>query len=302
MPDDYMHDWLIEKTRHAVQALAGIAEYVNTIPDYREMDANGYPTRESGLAGDLHDALGNATKLLAYQSNMDWTPKDSDLIMKQGRVGYDQLCKRYGVYGPEDMFPLPVLPTDDPSPLGSLDAMEPHWSFATFDEQRPLRDSVTWRDAIFDEAQQRLSLTNAFEQTLRYALYPKGWLLISGPHGAGKSHLAGAMIRRVLEAERTARYLPAPDLRGRYTRADDPVWLEARSLLETTELLVLDNVNIGYHLVGDSYLEHILQARCRDRRPTVLIAVGRSELPVWIRDIVTEITLVASDYRLLLRR
>ena len=251
--DDDMHDWLIEKTRHVIQALAGIAEYVNTIPDYCEMDANGYPTREADLAGDLHYALGNATKLLAYQSAMDWTPKDSDLIMKQGRAGYDQLCKRYGVYGPEDMFPLPLLPTNDPSLIGSLNDLEPHWSFATFDEQRPLRGSVTWRDAIADEAQQRRSLTNAFEQTLRYALYPEGWLLISGPHGVGKSHLAGAIIRRVLKAERTARYLPAPDLRGRYTGADDPIWLEERSLLETTELLVLDNVNIGYHLVGDSY-------------------------------------------------
>jgi hypothetical protein len=114
MPDDDMHDWLIEKTRHVVWALAGIAEYVNTIPDYREMDANGHPTRESGLAENLHNALDKATKLLAYQSNIDWTPRDRDLIMKQGRVAYDQLCKRYGVNGPEDMFPLPGLPTDDP--------------------------------------------------------------------------------------------------------------------------------------------------------------------------------------------
>jgi DNA replication protein DnaC len=83
-----------------------------------------------------------------------------------------------------------------------------------------------WRDAIADEAQQRWSLINAFEQSLRYALYPKGWLLISWPHGVGNSHLAGAIIRRMLEAEWTARYLPAPDLRGRYIGADDPVWLE----------------------------------------------------------------------------
>ena len=111
------------------------------------------------------------------------------------------------------------------------------------------------------------------------------------------------MIRRVLEAERTARFLTAPDLRRRYTGADDPVWLEERSLLETTELLVLDNVNIGDHLVGDSYLEHILQARHRDHRPTVLSTVDqKNELPVWIRYIVTEVIMVASDYRPVLRR
>jgi hypothetical protein len=36
-------DWFLNKTQELIRALAGIAEYHNTLPDYRKEDDHGQP-------------------------------------------------------------------------------------------------------------------------------------------------------------------------------------------------------------------------------------------------------------------
>ncbi len=62
-------------------------------------------------------------------------------------------------------------------------------------------------------ADQQTALSNAYELAMRYADTPRGWLLLIGPYGSGKSHLAAAIAnyRMTVHAEQ-AMMITAPDL------------------------------------------------------------------------------------------
>ncbi len=292
-----MHNWSLEKTRNLVRSLAGIAEYLKTHPDYRDEDDYGRPTREAMLADYLYSALDKATALLASEAEVDWQATDRDLIMTRGEAGCRRVLARYGLNDPWEHHSHTSL-IQAPEPLvGSLDELHANWRFDTFDVNHPLHDVVAWQGLAFDAHAQRASLQHALEQAQQFAAQPQGWLLLSGPHSVGKSHLAGAIIQAVIDRGVFPRYLSAPSYAHRYLAADDPLWDTDQALLTHADLVVVDNLHIGYKLAWSAQLETFLRGRHRHQRPTVLVSTrSREDLPLWMVDVVTEVALVPADH------
>jgi hypothetical protein len=294
---------LVEKTHTILEALADIAEYINGLPNYREVDDNGFPNRESRLSSALHTAVHTTTMLLASTVNVQWQAIDRDRILRHGQVGLRQLLVRYGVIAP---LPIGIPPNDDPyqlRPLGLLDDLKATWTFAHFDVTRPLQGAVTWEDSVVDEERQRELLNRALEETSQYAAQPRGWLLIAGPCGAGKSHLAGAIIRQAVERGLAPLYLSALTIAYHYRSPNDPDWLADQPRLEGADLLVLDDLFLDERMVWNRYIEQLLRSRQRHARPTVLVATRpREHLPLWLSNAVTEVSVIISSYRRLRKR
>ena len=83
------------------------------------------------------------------------------------------------------------------SNLGALERM-------TFDSFLP--DGVALPEAI------RRALHDAFESSLCFAREPKGWLVVLGGYGAGKTHLAAAIANYNVALGRPALFVIVPDL------------------------------------------------------------------------------------------
>jgi hypothetical protein len=298
-------DWFLNKTQELIRALAGIAEYHNTLPDYRNEDDHGQPTREAIFSEYLTTAVYRATQIVAHEAEIGWKARDGDDILHQGQVGVRQVLKRYGLGLPWEISPVPAFIESQlqPKSLGSIDGLARHWTFATFDIARLLQGSITWDETMFDEHQQRELLKQAIKETYDYALHPQGWLLLAEPYGVGKSHLATAIIWEALNRGMVPLYLSALDIPDSYGSVANSEWLRAQPKLEMADLLVLDNLYLEDRLVWNRYIEKLLRARHREHLPTVLVSTrGQENLPAWLSNIVSEISVVASSYRQLPKR
>lgn len=60
--------------------------------------------------------------------------------------------------------------------------------------------------------EERENLRRAFEHALTYAEHPKGWFVLAGPHGAGKTHLAASIANYREEKHRAVEFVLVHDL------------------------------------------------------------------------------------------
>ena len=187
---------------------------------------------------------------------------------------------------------VPSQPSADEPPPEPIPVNDPVWQAEFFTRQRqaaariparfasktldnyqcPVKDK--WRKLLVHSARAYISgFTFKTE-------YPKG-LLMSGPVGSGKSHLAVAILKEVIAKGYTGLYYNSPDLmrdiratfdRGAETREDD--------LLEevtTTDLLVFDDV--GAERMSDFVMDRfylIINERYEGCKP-VLITTNLDE-------------------------
>jgi DNA replication protein DnaC len=119
--------------------------------------------------------------------------------------------------------------------LSSLQ-LHAHQTFGTWsqrhDEKLPARDQRT--------------LEEAFQEARAYAEKPEGWLLLQGPYGSGKTHLAAAIANYRESQGFPVLFVVVPDLLD-HLRAtfspDSPVTYDQRfEELRTAPLLVLDDL------------------------------------------------------------
>lgn len=108
------------------------------------------------------------------------------------------------------------------------------FQFRTFETRIPgLRD------------EERASLEAAFEAARRFAEEPQGWLVLQGPNGCGKTHLAGAIANRALEHGRSVFFAVVPDLldhlRASFAPGRETPYDELFERVRNADLLVLDD-------------------------------------------------------------
>jgi DNA replication protein DnaC len=181
--------------------------------------------------------------------------------------------------------------------LSNLEAFKT-MSFASF--------SVQGRLGLADE--QIRSLQYALSQAQQFAANPRGWLLLMGSYGCGKTHLAAAVANTCVEFGMQTIFLTVPDLldwlRYSYDATDDT--FERRfEELKNINLLVLDD--LGAHNSTNWAAEKLFQImdyRYLRKLPTVVTSnLELEDLDDRVRsrlqdpDLVTCVRISAPDYR-----
>jgi len=155
---------------------------------------------------------------------------------------------------------------------------------------------------------QATSLEMAFNQSQHYAKKLKGWLLLQGPYGCGKTHLAAAIANFVVEMGVPTLFLTVPDLLDtlRFSYDSESTTFEERfDEIRNAQLLVLDDFGTQ-NATGwaQEKLFQIINYRYINKLPLVVttnLALDEVEARIRSRladpELVTTCRINAPDYR-----
>ena len=113
-----------------------------------------------------------------------------------------------------------------------------------------------------------------YEHAKAYAEDPRGWLVLTGQSGSGKTHLAAAIANRVLESGRPVFFIFVPDLldhlRSTYAPSSETSFDQLFEQVRNAPFLVLDDLG-GHNSTpwAQEKLNQILNSRHSNRMPTV---------------------------------
>jgi DNA replication protein DnaC len=120
--------------------------------------------------------------------------------------------------------------------------------------------------------------TQAYQAAREFVADPKGWLVLSGSSGSGKTHLAAAIVNERIRLGQPAFYITAPDLldriRASFNTDSGTPYDEFFEQVRNAPLLVLDDLGIQS---GTSWakekLDQLLTSRFNAGLPTVVVTV-----------------------------
>ncbi|MEE9508177.1 MAG: ATP-binding protein [Anaerolineales bacterium] len=182
--------------------------------------------------------------------------------------------------------------------LSSLE-LHPKQTFGTFNfrqKENLLPDHIT-------------SLENAFKLAQAYSEDPSGWLVISGLHGCGKTHLAAAVANYRASQGHQVMFIMTPDLldhlRSTFSPNSSTSYDRLFDEIRSTNLLVLDDLRSkGASLWAREKLIQLIDFRYNSNLSTVITTAEKFEdidpsLQSRIRDerISTIVTISAPAYR-----
>ena len=128
----------------------------------------------------------------------------------------------------------------------------------------------------------------AYEAALAYAKQPQGWLVLIGPHGSGKTHLAAAISNHCIEQGHPVFFVHVPDLlddlRATYSPMSELSYSELFEQVNEAPLLVLDGLGAQSPTPwAQEKLQQIFNRRANAELPTVVTtAVDLAELDPYI--------------------
>ena len=149
------------------------------------------------------------------------------------------------------------------SNLGPLSRM----TFASADQEGRSDDPVSKR--LF---------TEAYAAALAYSELPSGWLVLTGPNGSGKTHLAAAIANHCIEQGRPIFFVHVPDLlddlRNTYSPTSDASYSELFERVNDAPLLILDGLGAQSQTPwAQEKLQQIFNRRANSQMPTVVTTV-----------------------------
>src|SRR4030042_209000 len=100
----------------------------------------------------------------------------------------------------------------------------------------------------YEDAALQQNFTRAYEAAKAFAAEPKGWLVLVGPNGCGKTHLACAIANYRLSLSQPAFYIGAADLldhlRSAFSPSSEIVYDELFERVKNAPLLILDDLTM----------------------------------------------------------
>jgi DNA replication protein DnaC len=156
--------------------------------------------------------------------------------------------------------------------------------------------------------QQAASLELAFNQAHIYAQSLKGWLLLQGPYGCGKTHLAAAIANFAIGLGVPTLFVTVPDLLDmlRFAYHDEDATFEERfDEIRNAGLLIMDDFGTQNATPwAKEKLFQIVNYRYTNALPLVVTTnLYMQDIEERLRsrledpDLVTKVRIVASDYR-----
>ena len=130
----------------------------------------------------------------------------------------------------------------------------------------------------------------ACEAARCFADSPKGWLVLVGPVGSGKTHLACAIANSRLSLGESAFYVGAADLldhlRGAFSPGSEVSYDELFDQVRSTPLLIVDDVHSGGATPwARQRMEQILNHRYNMKLPTVITTdMAPDEMDPWLKE------------------
>ncbi len=177
---------------------------------------------------------------------------------------------------------------------------------------RDISNLDAFRDRTFRTFNSRVpGVQEAFEVSHDYAQEPEGWLLLVGPNGCGKTHLAAAIANQCLEDGAVVLFQVVPDLLDHLRAAFAPnaseVFDQLFSKMREAEVLILDDLGSQQSSPwANEKLFQLLNYRYNMGMPTVITAnpKGLQGVDERIRSRLADVSLVeqinfdrARDYR-----
>ncbi len=121
----------------------------------------------------------------------------------------------------------------------------------------------------------------AYDAALDYASRPEGWLVLTGPHGTGKTHLAAAVSNRLIQNGYSVFFVHVPELldhlRSAYSPKSETTYDDLFEQVKTTPILVMDELKLkGSTPWAQEKLRQLVNHRYNTQLPTVFTT---AELP-----------------------
>ena len=136
---------------------------------------------------------------------------------------------------------------------------------------------------------ERRSFRAAYEAARGYAEEPRGWLVITGGHGSGKTHLAAAIANRCIETGKPVFFVHVPDLldhlRAGFSPTAEVSYSNLYEQVTGAPLLVLDGLGAQSSTPwAQEKLQQVLNHRYNAELPTVITtAASLDEIDPYIR-------------------
>ena len=156
-----------------------------------------------------------------------------------------------------------------------------HLARFTFDALNP--------NGIAQDADSRELFAEACRAAAEYAENPSGWLVLTGPNGSGKTHLAAAVANHCIKSEQVVFFMHVPDLldhlRATYAPSSELTYSDLYAQVVDAPLLILDG--LGAHSStpwAEEKLQQVVNHRFNAELPTVVTTANDlAELDPYIR-------------------